>query len=81
MQSSTAYLEFRRQFSSLQSKARVSNLVSVAATWARNLPVSAEVNAATLVARVARVQGFDMNADEAAQAAHQLETALNIVHH
>lgn len=81
MPTSAAYLEFRRQLNEMQSKARVISLVSDAASWARNLPETAEVHASALVSRVARHKGIEVTTAEVSQAAQLLEAKLYPAHH
>lgn len=80
MQSSAAYQEFRTQLNEMQSKTRVANLVSDAASWARNLPETAEVFASALVLRVARYKGVEVTPDEVSQATKRLEQTLQLEH-
>lgn len=79
MQVSAAYLEFHRQFSSMQSTARVGNLVSLATVWVRNLPEAADVDLQALISRVARFQAISVSAEEAVEATRLLTNKLSLV--
>jgi hypothetical protein len=81
MQSSVAYLEFRRLFSAMQSTARVGNLVSLAAAWARNLPEIAEIDLPALISRAARFQAISVSAEETLEVTRLLEEKLSLVRH
>lgn len=77
---SAAYLAFRIQLIEMQSKDRVRNLVSSAVRRARNLPEHSEVDVPTLVARVARHKGLNINREEALQATKLVHQGLQLQH-
>jgi hypothetical protein len=81
MSVSDAYLEFRRHLTVLQSKARVTDLVSGTVSRARNLPECAELDVPALVERVARHKGIEVRPEEVLQASQLVAQELHLEHH